>query len=484
MTAVLRPDRSDSQALLGASVDTDINMSPGLEPDADRRSGDSINQLARRLNEQLTQAVDPLQVAAFLEAEGLNDRLVRKLYDYPDVFALAFELYQRVPLRLHVVPPDASDRSPWIALSYVLRGLIYALPGLFYVALAQVISAKALIFVVIPSLIFAWGWNQASTYLGYRLIGRRQIDGAKRLVRRSFVVGTSISFLLALTVSLLALGDAWVAILAVAQSAYLLASAILLLLRRDDVLAIGLVPGVIISVLVVTGVNIPFAFIVSILGLTLATVIGGAWYVTRPDRAVPAIGLRIGDMVSSLPYMALGLVWSSTLAVSLAVTGGLGEQINVTLPVIPLILSMGVAEWQTHWLMDRSQEYLKSTSDLGLFHDLAWSAFGRALGIYVLGLAAISGVAIGIDSLTGVFQPEEALLFLAYGSLGVAFFAGLTLVAVSLVNLVVGYSGAMLGLFGLGGLILHGSAGIVLPLYSMVMVVLAAGLLGASRASS
>ena len=477
MTSGLR----SGEVLSRTPGDLETSALSGAVTDSDRRSSDSVSQLSRRLNEKLTQAVDPLQVAAFLEAEGLNDRLVRERYGYPDVFALALEIYQRVPLRVQVAPRPSSLRSPWIAVSYILRGLIYALPGLFYVALAPVMNAEALIYVVIPALIFAWGWNQASTYIGFNLLGRRHVSGAMRFSRRSMAIGTLATLMMALTVSLLLLGNGWAAILAAAQAAYLLASATLLLFRRDEILAIGLVPGVLVSLPVAAGVTFPIETVVSILSLTLVIVVAGAWYVTRVDQAFPAIGLRASDMMSSLPYMALGLIWSSTLAVSFVVSSGLGDGINVTLPVLPLILSMGIAEWQAKWLIDRSHGYLKVTSDLRQFRHLAWRAFGRSLGIYLVGLVALSGIAMSIDLLTGVLESAEALLFLAYGALGVAFFAGLALVAVSRVHVVMGLSAFMLGLFGLGYFMLNGSAGTVLGLYSVVTLLLAAALLGVSR---
>lgn len=65
----------------------------------DRRSTDAVAALSRRLNEVCTTAVTPLQIAALLEIEGFNDRLVVDRYGRRGVFSLAEELYERVPLR-------------------------------------------------------------------------------------------------------------------------------------------------------------------------------------------------------------------------------------------------------------------------------------------------------------------------------------------------------------------------------------------------
>src|SRR5690606_39299874 len=46
----------------------------------ERRSEDPLNLLGRRLNAVCVEAVDPLQIAAALEADGLDDELVASTY--------------------------------------------------------------------------------------------------------------------------------------------------------------------------------------------------------------------------------------------------------------------------------------------------------------------------------------------------------------------------------------------------------------------
>ena len=64
-----------------------------------RRSSSPLDRLSRRLNRVCSTAVDPYQIAAMLESDGLNDRIAREEYGFTDVFELADALYRRVPGR-------------------------------------------------------------------------------------------------------------------------------------------------------------------------------------------------------------------------------------------------------------------------------------------------------------------------------------------------------------------------------------------------
>lgn len=63
---------------------------------ARRGSGDPVKVLMRRHRRLCEQAVDPLEIVAGLEAHGVTDRAAAR-YRHRDVFALAEEMYARVP---------------------------------------------------------------------------------------------------------------------------------------------------------------------------------------------------------------------------------------------------------------------------------------------------------------------------------------------------------------------------------------------------
>ncbi|GAA3937516.1 hypothetical protein GCM10022244_52420 [Streptomyces gulbargensis] len=100
-------------------------------PRARRAGGDPVKVLMHRHRELCERAVDPLEIAAGLEAEGFTDRTAAR-YRHRDVFSLAEELYARVPRGGATAPPTApapGARTPW-ALAALVPGGVTALAGL------------------------------------------------------------------------------------------------------------------------------------------------------------------------------------------------------------------------------------------------------------------------------------------------------------------------------------------------------------------
>ncbi|WP_269853372.1 hypothetical protein [Streptomyces sp. RPT161] len=80
-----------------------------VEPSARRRGpADPVLLLIRRHYELCATAVDPLEIAAGLEAHGVTDRTAAQ-FRHRDVFSLAEELYARVP---RATPADAPHQEP------------------------------------------------------------------------------------------------------------------------------------------------------------------------------------------------------------------------------------------------------------------------------------------------------------------------------------------------------------------------------------
>ncbi|WNB86351.1 hypothetical protein [Cellulomonas sp. ATA003] len=103
-----------------------------LPVEDDRRDlTSSVAQLSRTYNELCTQAVDSFEIAAGLEAAGINDRIARMVYNSASVFDLADTLYAMVPRRpIDLGTPTDRWRGP--ILRHLMRGLLYGLPGLLY----------------------------------------------------------------------------------------------------------------------------------------------------------------------------------------------------------------------------------------------------------------------------------------------------------------------------------------------------------------
>lgn len=107
---------------------------------ARRGSVDPVRALMHRHRELCARAVDPLEIAAGLEAHGVTDRTAAR-FRHRDVFSLAEELYARVPrdgdAGDDVPPRETAPARPWGVRAAL--GLLVLLPG--GLATATVISA-------------------------------------------------------------------------------------------------------------------------------------------------------------------------------------------------------------------------------------------------------------------------------------------------------------------------------------------------------
>ncbi|MEU0658772.1 hypothetical protein [Streptomyces lavendulocolor] len=100
-------------------------------------SADPVKALLHRHRELCERAVDPLEIAAGLEAHGVTDRTAAR-FRHRDVFSLAEELYARVPrgdggTRHGSAAPASGAATPWSAGALLLALLPGAL-GLLTVA--------------------------------------------------------------------------------------------------------------------------------------------------------------------------------------------------------------------------------------------------------------------------------------------------------------------------------------------------------------
>ncbi|WP_063831345.1 hypothetical protein [Streptomyces sp. NRRL F-2664] len=90
------PDLRPAPRPAGADATLD-EVARGATPQARRRTGgDPVKALLHRHRELCERAVDPLEIAAGLEAHGITDRTAAR-FRHRDVFSLAEELYARSP---------------------------------------------------------------------------------------------------------------------------------------------------------------------------------------------------------------------------------------------------------------------------------------------------------------------------------------------------------------------------------------------------
>jgi hypothetical protein len=98
---------------------------PAVRPPASRHAGaDPVTALLHRHRELCERAVDPLEIAAGLEAHGVTDRTAAR-FRHRDVFSLAEEMYARVPRGGEATEPP----PPEIVPPRADRALLSLLPG-------------------------------------------------------------------------------------------------------------------------------------------------------------------------------------------------------------------------------------------------------------------------------------------------------------------------------------------------------------------
>ena len=350
---------------------------------------EAVSELAAELADRIGPAVHPYEVAALLEAEGLSASLINERYGHPNLFSLASALYERVP---RTFPEPAPAADPWRpdTLRCLLRGVLFALPGLAYLLTAPLWNAGGYAPALIVAGLVSWAWGQA---LGHR--AHLRMATGRREAARTLLAGAPLGAVVATAVAALPADGGPVTLVAAAQSAYLAAAGVLLVLGRERLLLAALSP-------LLAGAAVlpwwePGATLRAGLPLLalLATLAVTGW-VLRGALTVPAVtGATRPRLLWSLPYGLFGLA-----AGVLVLLEGREEPYAV----IVLTLSMGPAEWLLYRYRGLSVAALRATATPAGF-------LLRSAGILGLCLLAYLAPLLPAALLTGA--DPAALLLLA-----------------------------------------------------------------------
>ncbi|MEV7420723.1 hypothetical protein [Streptomyces sp. NPDC089919] len=298
---------------------------PGQGPDEA-----AVSVLAAELADRVGPAVHPYEVAALLEADGLSADMIRSRYGHPDIFSLAAALYERVP-RVFPEPPATAD--PWRpdTVRCLLRGVLFALPALAYLLTAPLWHPGRDAAPLVVGGIVSWAWGQA---LGHRAYLR--MATGPREAARTLLCGAPLGAALATAAAAVPAGGGPLTWAAAAQSLYLAAAGVLLVLGREWLLLAALGP-------VCAGAAAlpwwePGPWLRGGLpALALLAVLGVAGWALRAGLAAEPAGQGGKPaLLRSLPYGLFGLA-----AAVLVLVEGRREPYAV----VVLTLSMGPAEW-------------------------------------------------------------------------------------------------------------------------------------------
>ncbi|WP_404829258.1 hypothetical protein [Streptomyces albicerus] len=109
--------KSSAQATEAVAADRKPSAGAAVPPGTDRKPSarrggvDPVKALMHRHRELCERAVDPLEIAAGLEAHGMTDRTATR-FRHRDVFSLAEEMYARVPRVGDTAPRSEAPDTP------------------------------------------------------------------------------------------------------------------------------------------------------------------------------------------------------------------------------------------------------------------------------------------------------------------------------------------------------------------------------------
>ncbi|WP_030045058.1 hypothetical protein [Streptomyces resistomycificus] len=305
---------------------------------------EAVSELAAELADRVGPAVHPYEVAALLEAEGLSASLIKERYGHPNLFSLASALFERVP---RTFPEPAPAADPWRpdTVRCLLRGVLFALPGLAYLLTAPLWNAAGHAPALIVAGLVSWAWGQALGHRAHLRMATGRREACLLYTKR--------------------------------QSAYLAAAGVLLVLARERLLLAALSP------LVAGAAVLPWWEPGSLLraGLPLLALLATLAVTGRvlwSALAVPAVAAATRPrLLWSLPYGLFGLA-----AGVLVLLEGREEPYAV----IVLTVSMGPAEWLLYRYRGLSVAALRATATPAGFLLRSAGILGLCLLVYVLPL--------------------------------------------------------------------------------------------------
>lgn len=364
---------------------------------------EAVSRLAAELADRIGPAVHPYEVAALLEAEGLTASVIKERYGHPNLFALASALYEQVP---RTFPEPAPTADPWQpdTVRCLLRGVLFALPGLAYLLAAPLWRATGHAPTLIVAGLVSWAWGQA---LGHR--AHLRLATGRREAGVTLLAGAPLGAVLATTVAALPAGAGPMTLVAAGQSLYLAAAGVLLVLARERLLLAGLSPLIAGAAMLpwwepgpLLRAGLPLLALLATLAVTARALVVAL--------AVPAVPAATRPrLLRSLPYGLFGL--AAGLLVLLE--GRQGPSV-----VIVLTLSMGPAEWLLYRYRGLSVAALRVTATPAGFLLRSLGVFAACLLGYVLPLLPVA-LLIGSDPFTLPLLATAlwtALLLQAFGA--------------------------------------------------------------------
>jgi hypothetical protein len=419
-----------SQALeFGAVIirEPDHELFEGLN----RRSLHPIDSISRRLDFVCTTATDPLQIAAALESDGVNDRIAREEYGFSDVFDLAEELYRRVPLR----PPDYLPRlsEPFARTALRLSwGLMIVPAGLILPALAGTFGARTVAIGVIVALGAAWLWGLLALPRDAWLVSQGRADEAGTKLWVSGGVATIASTIVAAALTAIIGGPLEWIVAQLGLSLLLIFGLVLIARTKEAWLWLALVPIGLVGALgfVVNGIPTWVGLAGSVVSVALILI--ATWRILSEDTADRAEPGAVS--ATGLEWPALVAFGALSFALVALLPGRAWGQANVRIgltsacALLPVVVSAGVLGWGIGRFRRWSVRLLSGVRSPGAFVRRARWGFVTLLGAIAVVLAGLSFVSFTLWTQTGLNTSVGATLLASNAALGLALAGSMMLI--------------------------------------------------------
>jgi hypothetical protein len=388
-------------------------------------------------------AIDPLEIAASLEAAGMSRRVVSEDYGHDDVFGLAHEIWSSVPYReVEVDQPVCWRRGTIRDLD---RGALYAAPALLIHGLTTVLEVN-LAWWSLP-LAMTWGWamGQLAAFGGHTMRARGETAAERRLV--AAVIALAIVSMAGWAVlARETLGGDWQsAAAAVSITIYMVASAVLLLHEEERLAALMLAPG-----LVAAGLGLLFEGrfwgLLAVGAVTLSFVAIAVAAARHLDFRPGYLAVTAIDVAGAAKHAAHGLLCGLALSGVVLLGVSRGElTAHTALLTMPLLWTLGVMEWRLRTFRAEIEELGRELERVDRFGRLALAIFARGFAIYLIAVITAAVVVVAVLRLEGDGVPWSLLT--AQLALGAAYYIDLTLTSLGRVDVVLRawFTGATVG---------------------------------------
>ncbi len=351
----------------------------------------------------------------------------------------------------------------------------YALPALFLPVVAKGFAVPASWWVLPIALTVAWGIGQASATYAWALLGRKDDRSDALMASVSIVVSAALCLVGAVVAWWVLGGNEPSAVMAVGVTVYLAASGILLFRKAEWQLALCMVPAAVGSVLTLRVLPVTISDRAAawsvVATVALVVVVANRHLLQRRWRRP---GLVRSDRLRAVRFMGYGFGCGLLISAFIAFAGALhGNGNSLDLAVWPLLVTLGLMEWQLRSFRSRTTAALGSSTTFIGFTRRAQGAFLRSVGLYVgvLGALSAAGVVMGMDR----HAAAVPLLVGCVDSLGVCFFLALLLASSGRVDLVLCCWAATFGVLAAGLAVSFATHGHVSPTAGLASLLAATG---------